>query len=83
LRRIGRDQQTEKTAVSALDEIVDRAIAYTNTLLQMMPSYREAAVGGLRKLRDALAQKSPDDPALEKLGVYIETLAGGASDPGP
>ncbi len=68
--------------MNGLDEIVDRAIAYTDTLLRIRPTYRQAAVGGLRKLRDALAQKSPDDPAIARLDAYLDALSLGAPDPG-
>jgi len=60
--------------VSALDDIVDRAIDYTTRIQQTMPSYRAAAVEGLRKLRDNLAQNSPDDPAILKLDAYLERI---------
>ena len=65
--------------VSALDDIVDRAIDYTNRILRTMPSYHGAAVAGLRKLRDSLAEKSPDDPALKRLDDYLESLPDGDS----
>jgi hypothetical protein len=57
-----------------LDDIVDRAIDYTNRILHAAPSYHEAAVAGLRKLRAGLAQKSPGDPALKRLDDYLENL---------
>ncbi len=60
--------------MSALEDIVDRAIGYTNKILSTMPSYRQAAIAGLRKLRAALAEKSPDDPALARLDEYLESL---------
>ena len=62
--------------MSALDEIVDRAIEYTNRIRQVMPSYHGATVAGLRKLRDSLAQKSPDDPALKRLDDYLAGASG-------
>jgi hypothetical protein len=55
-----------------LDEIVDSAIEYTNRIRKLMPSYHEATVAGLRKLRDSLAQKSPGDPALQRLDDYLD-----------
>ena len=64
--------------MGALDEIVDRAIIYTNDMLGRMPGYRAAAIAGLRKLRDALAAKTPDDPAIAKLDAYLAGLDGGA-----
>jgi hypothetical protein len=60
--------------VSALNDIVDRAIDYTNRILRSMPSYHEAAVAGLRKLRAGLAEKSPGDPALQRLDDYLDSL---------
>lgn len=66
--------------MSELEDIVDRAIAYTDTLLRIRPTYLQAAVGGLRKLRDALALKSPDDPSIEKLDAYLEALVRSAPD---
>jgi hypothetical protein len=62
--------------VSALDDIVDRAIDYTNRILQTMPSYHATAVAGLHKLRAGLAEKSPGDPALKRLDDYLESLSG-------
>lgn len=67
--------------MSALDEIVDRAIEYTNKILNTMPSYRAAAIEGLRKLRAALAQKTPDDPAIARLDAYLESLGPGGDQP--
>jgi hypothetical protein len=60
--------------VENLQEIVDRAIDYTNIILRRMPSYRDAAVSGLRNLRISLAAKSPENPALRNLDAYLETL---------
>jgi hypothetical protein len=65
--------------VNTLDEIVDRAIEYTNLILRRMPSYRDTAVDGLRKLRESLAAKAPDDPALDKLDAYLAAI----DDSGP
>jgi hypothetical protein len=59
-----------------LDEIVDRAIEYTNRIRQVMPSYHGATVAGLRKLRDSLAEKSPGDPALKRLDDYLDGVPG-------
>jgi hypothetical protein len=75
----GKHRVSSGASVSALDEIVDRAIDYTNRILNVMPSYREAAVAGLRRLRDGLAEKSPGDPALKRLDDYLEGLPGGDS----
>ena len=62
--------------MSALDDIVDRAIDFTNRILAAMPSYRGATLRGLRKLRASLAQKSPDHPAIKRLDDYLEALMG-------
>ena len=60
--------------MNALEDIVSRAIDYTNSILSMMPTYRQAAIAGLRKLRAALAANAPDDPALGRLDDYLESL---------
>jgi hypothetical protein len=60
--------------VSTADDIVDRAIEYTNRILGTMPNYRTAAITGLRRLRDSLAKKSPHEPALNWLDDYIDKL---------
>jgi hypothetical protein len=65
--------------VSALEDIVDRAIDYTNRILRSAPSYKDAAITGLHNLRDALAQPLPDHPAIHKLDAYLDSLNGGAA----
>lgn len=60
--------------MSILDEIVDRAIDHTKRSLQAMPSYRRTATEGLRKLRESLAEKDSDDPALARLDDYLKQL---------
>ena len=60
--------------MDALDEIVDRAIDYADRILQTMPSYREAAIGGLRVLRSNLAERAPDHPAVQRLDDYLGGL---------
>jgi hypothetical protein len=67
--------------LSALEDIVDRAIDYTNQILHTMPTYRSAAIEALRKLRENLARQGPDDPALRKLDDYLDRLAGDAGAP--
>jgi hypothetical protein len=64
--------------VSALDEIVDRAIDFTNRIVKAMPSYRSATLRGLRKLRASLGEKSPGHPALKRLDDYIDAVTGRA-----
>jgi hypothetical protein len=63
--------------VDNLNDIVDRAIAYTNELLQRMPTYRAAAAKGLRRLRRSLAGRAPGHPALARLDAFLETLNDG------
>jgi hypothetical protein len=70
-------------SVNALDEIVDRAIDYTNLILRRMPSYRDAAISGLRTLRESLAVRSPDNPAVGKLDAYLDSLRDRAPDKTP
>jgi hypothetical protein len=61
--------------MSALDDIVDRAIDFTDRILEKMPSYRRATVTGLRKLRDSLSQKSPGHSAIARLDAYLKAVA--------
>ena len=63
--------------MNLLGEIVERAIDYTDRIVIEMPSYREAAIEGLRRLGLGLAQKSPDHPAVRKLFDYLEAVTGG------
>jgi hypothetical protein len=64
-------------------EIVERAIDYTDRIVTDMPSYREAAIEGLRRLGLSLAEKTPDHPAIRKLFDYLDALTGGASGGAP
>jgi hypothetical protein len=66
--------------VDNLEEIVDRAIDYTNIILKRMPSYRDAAISGLRNLRVSLAAENPENPALRNLDDYLEALRNPRSD---
>lgn len=66
--------QRGQTKVDALEDIVDRAIDYTDRILQNMPGYRNAAVAGLRNLRSNLAERAPDHPALGRLDTYLAGL---------
>lgn len=66
--------------MNLLGEIVDRAIDYTDRIVHEMPSYREAAIEGLRKLGLGLAEKSPEHPAIRKLFDYLAALSGGESE---
>jgi len=69
--------ETNGGRLSALDDIVDRAIDYTNRIVETMPSYRAPAIAGLQRLREALAIKHPDDPAIARLDAYLKSLQGG------
>ena len=60
--------------MSILDEIVDRAIDYTQRALQTMPSYRSAAIDALKKLRAGLVGKAGSEAALAKLDDYLRQL---------
>ena len=62
--------------VSQLPDIVDRAIEYTSQALRALPPYREATVESLRRLRDALACRAPDDPAIARLDAFLDSLNG-------
>jgi hypothetical protein len=64
--------------MNLLGEIVDRAIDYTDRIVLEMPSYREAAIEGLRRLGLSLAEKSPEHPAIRKLFDYLDALTGGS-----
>ena len=60
--------------MSVLEEIVDRAIDYTRRTLKAMPTYRAAAIDGLKKLRENIARQAPDDAALARLDAYLKAL---------
>ena len=60
--------------MNLLSEIVERAIDYTDRIVIEMPSYREAAIEGLRRLGFGLAEKSPDHPAIRRLFEYLDRL---------
>jgi hypothetical protein len=69
-----RGQPTGRGIVSIADEIADRAIDYTNRALQMMPSYRQAAIDAVKKLREGLVGKPASEAALAKLDDYLKQL---------
>ncbi len=60
--------------MNALDDIVDRAIDFTNRILQARPNFIGGTVRGLRKLRASLGEKSPGHPALKRLDAYLDGL---------
>ena len=68
------DLEQGEVCVNTLEGIADRAIEFTNKVLHTLPSYRPAAIDGLRKLRSALEERSPGDPAIAKLDTYLESL---------
>jgi hypothetical protein len=61
--------------VKFLDEIVDRAIQYTDRVICSTPAYRERAIAALRRLGQRLAEKSPGHPAVRKLSLYLDFVA--------
>ena len=71
--------ETDEGRLSALNDIVDRAIEFAERILQTMPSYRAPAIAGLQGLREALGEKFPHDPAIQKLDAYLKRLRGDAS----
>jgi hypothetical protein len=81
LRVADRQRLTTEAPLTALNDLVDRAIDYTNKILRVAPSYRSPALDGLRKLRDNLANHAPDDPAIRKLDAYLDRLSSPASGP--
>ncbi len=54
-----------------IDEIVNRAIEHTLTILKTSRSEWSVARKGLEKIRDNLAFGAPDHPALERLTAFI------------
>jgi hypothetical protein len=72
--------KTDGAIVNELEDIVDRAIDYTNLILRRAPSYRDSAISGLRTLRESLAEKAPDDPAVRKLDAFLDTLSDATSN---
>jgi hypothetical protein len=65
--------------LSDFEDIADRAIEYTDLVLHRTPSYRETAVAALRKLRDNLARRAPDDGAIRRLDHYLDRLSRGGT----
>ena len=57
-----------------IDEIVNRAMNYTDLVLINTPDYADAAIAGLGRLRDTLAASFPDHPAVHRLSDHISTL---------
>ena len=57
-----------------IDELVERAIAYTEDILARGPEHWESARDGLEKMRLSLEAGAPSHPALERLRLYVEAL---------
>jgi len=57
-----------------IDEIVDRAIQYTEKILGQAPRHYKVAREGLEKMRDSLATGLENHPALGRLDKYIGEL---------
>ena len=60
--------------MDTIDQIVDRAIAYTRQVLEKAPRHWDVARDGLERMRQNLAEGAPDHPALERLEMYIAEL---------
>ncbi|MFZ0205657.1 MAG: hypothetical protein WAL59_05985 [Roseiarcus sp.] len=65
-----------------IEQIVERAIACTVTVLQTAPEHLGAACAGLERLRNNLLLGVPNHPALDRLGLFLVELELRAS-PGP
>ncbi len=60
--------------VDKIEEIVDKAIQYTEDILQRSPRHYPVAREGLERMRNNLAIGAEDHPALHKLDEYLEEL---------
>jgi hypothetical protein len=67
-------------AVDRIEEIVERAIVYTATVLRAAPEHFEAARAGLERLGSDLALEVPDHPALERLRSFLHELEFSAAE---
>ncbi len=54
-----------------IEEIVERAIAYTAPLLDASPDRWSAARRGLRKIHADLLREAPEHPALSRLRAFV------------
>ena len=57
-----------------IDHIVERAIKYTEHILDVAPQHREAARTGLERMRCNLTIGAPDHPALSRLQAFLNQL---------
>jgi hypothetical protein len=60
--------------MDGIDDIVDRAIQYTEEILEQAPRHYEVAREGLTRMRDNLTIGAEDHPALGRLDEYIGEL---------
>lgn len=67
-------QATPELGMDRIDEIVGKAIAYTEDILARSPEHIDTARGGLERMCRSLEQGAPHHPALERLRAYIEEL---------
>ncbi len=54
-----------------VEEIVNRSIEHTLTILAALPDIWPAARAGLERILDDLAANEPDHPALRRLREFI------------
>lgn len=57
-----------------IQEIVDRAIIYTEDILRRAPNHLGVAREGLERMRQNLRLGAEDHPSLERLEDYIKKL---------
>lgn len=60
--------------MDGIEQIVERAVACTVTVLQTAPEHLDAARAGLERLRNNLLLGVPDHPALDRLGLFLVEL---------
>ena len=58
-----------------IDEIVDKAIQYTEDILARAPRHYSVAREGLERMRDNLKIGAEDHEALRKLENYLDELS--------
>jgi hypothetical protein len=57
-----------------IEDIVERTIAHTRTLLATMPEIWPVARVGVQKILDDLALDAPDHLALQRLQAFIAAI---------
>jgi hypothetical protein len=67
-------QPTQGVTVDKIEEIVDKAIQYTEDILQRAPQHYPVAREGLEQMRDNLKIGAGDHEALRKLEKYLNEL---------